>query len=455
MAFLLWKGTMMAAYSAPSSPPRFFYGWIIAATCFCVTLVASGTFMVFGVFINPMATDLGWSHSALAFTYAISSIVSGLGILVIGSVIHTWSVRSLLAWGNLIHGVGLYMTSTVTSIEAFYLWYGLVASLGRSVFLIATTTLITRWFETRRGTAMGLTMAGNGLGPFLFSPLVTWVILRWDWQTAYVVLSVLMTALIGLSCLFLRNAPQDMGLLPYGAPSTPSPPAAAPPASTRRAETLGSLWRPVLRMEGFWTLACINFFCCMCHSVPLVHIVVFAQSAGLSAFASSWVLALMSLSSVAGRVAWGVFADRHGARLTLMLTLFLQGTLVLWLVNTQDPVIFFLYAIAWGFGYGGVNTQYGVVARELYGPRFFGPGFAGQMCFAMMGMAVGGFLGGYLYDISHSYTVTWLISFGAGLISSLLAMDLITQGEHARAEHAAVAAVPPAHAAERGTSRIA
>ena len=418
--------------------PRFFYGWIITITCFFVTLVASGTLMAFGVFINPMAAALGWSHSSLSFTYAISSIVSGLAILAVGSLIHRYSIRNMLFWGNLIHGIGLYMTSTVTTVEGFYLWYGFVSSIGRSVFMIATTTLITRWFDTRRGMAMGLTMAGNGLGPFLFSPLVTWIILRWDWQTAFVVLSLLMTAGIAVCCVFLRNSPHDMGLVPYGAEPTATPPP-SPQQATRPAKNAGSLWGPVLRMEGFWTLAFINFFCCMCHSIPLVHVVGFAQSSGLSPFASSWVLALMSLSSVAGRVTWGIFADRHGPRLTLVLTLFLQGTLVLWLVNTQDPVIFFLYALAWGFGYGGVNTQYGVVARELYGPRFFGPGFAGQMCFAMVGMAVGGFLGGYLYDISHSYAVAWLISFGAGLISSLLAIDLMAQADRGRSPQAAAA----------------
>ena len=91
----------------------------------------------------------------------------------------------------------------------------------------------------------------------------------------------------------------------------------------------------------------------------------------------------------------------------------------------------------WGFGFGGVNTQYGVVARELYGSHHFGPGYAGQMCFSMVGMAVGGFLGGYLYDLSHSYVASWLISVGAGLISSLLAMDLLLQGDRARTAPAA------------------
>ena len=414
----------MAPQIAPTG--RLFFGWIVLAACFLITFLASGTMMAFGVFINPMADDMGWSHSALSFTYAISAIVSGLGILGVGSLMHTHSLRKLLLLGTLIHGIGLYATSTVTTVEGFYFWYGLVTSVGRSVFLISTAALITRWFEKRQGFAMGLTMAGNGLGPFIFSPLVTWVILRWDWQTAFVMLSLTVSSASVLACLFIRNYPHEMGLVPFGAASTTV-------SSKRPTRSLGSVWRDILHMEGFWTLAVINFFCCMCHSVPLVHIVVFAQHAGLSTFASAWVLGLMSLSAVAGRVAWGVFADRHGARLTLIFTLFIQGTLVLWLVNAEDPAIFFLYAVLWGFGYGGVNTQYGVVAREIYGSRGFGPGYSGQMCFAMVGMATGGFLGGYLYDISNGYAVSWMISFAAGLVSALLAMDLMAQNERAQA----------------------
>jgi MFS family permease len=299
--------------------------------------------------------------------------------------------------------------------------------------------------------AMGLTMAGNGIGPFIFSPVVTWMILRWDWQTAFVVLSITMTAFLVLGCLMVCNHPRDMGLEPYGAlPSPTAEPrlAMSQPTPASHAGSVGSLWGSVLRLESFWTLALINFFCCTSHSIPLVHIVGFAQATGLSAYASAWVLAIMSITSVIGRIFWGLFADRHGARLTLMLTLFLQGTLVIWLVNTQDPAIFFLYALCWGFGYGGVGTQYGVVAREVYGMRLFSPGYSGQNCFAMVGMAVGGFLGGYLFDVSHTYVTSWLVSFTAGLVAVLLAMDLVAQGERATVAKAvatpAPAPVPPA-----------
>ena len=196
---------MTTAASASASDPacrRFFYGWVVLAACFMVTTVASGTMMGFGVFITPMAEDMGWSHSALSFSYALSALVTGIGVLIVGSFLHTHSVRFIFFLSTIVHCVGIYMTSTATTIEAFYFWYGFVASVGRSAFFLSTTTLITRWFEKRRGLVMGIMMSGNGVGPFIFSPVITWMIFMWNWQTAYMVLSALMTVCLSVSCFF-------------------------------------------------------------------------------------------------------------------------------------------------------------------------------------------------------------------------------------------------------------
>ena len=224
---------MATAASASASDPacrRFFYGWVILAACFMVTTVASGTMMGFGVFITPMAEDMGWSHSALSFAYSLSAIVTGIGVLIVGSFLHTHSIRLIFFLSTIVHCFGIYMTSTATTIEGFYFWYGFVASAGRSAFFLSTTTLITRWFEKRRGLVMGIMMSGNGVGPFIFSPVITWMIFTWNWQTAYMVLSALMTVCLSVSCFFIRNHPHEMGQAPYGGNPTPVLPQPRPTA---------------------------------------------------------------------------------------------------------------------------------------------------------------------------------------------------------------------------------
>src|SRR2546426_10396275 len=259
---------MTSARSAPASDPacpRFFYGWVILAACFLVTTVASGTMMGFGVFITPMAEDMGWSHSALSFSYSLSAIVTGIGVLIVGSFLHTHSIRLIFFLSTIVHCFGIYMTSTVTTIEGFYFWYGFVASAGRSAFFLSTTTLITRWFEKRRGLVMGIMMSGNGVGPFIFSPVITWMIFMWNWQTAYMVLSALMTVCLSVSCFFIRNHPHEMGLAPYGGNPEPVPAQPRPLShgAPKPARSGGSLWGDVLRLESFWSLSFINIFCCL------------------------------------------------------------------------------------------------------------------------------------------------------------------------------------------------
>src|SRR5499433_217071 len=101
---------MTTAASASASDPacrRFFYGWVILAACFMVTTVASGTMMGFGVFITPMAEDMGWSHSALSFSYSLSAITTGIGVLIVGSFLHSRSVRFIFFVSTLVHCFGI------------------------------------------------------------------------------------------------------------------------------------------------------------------------------------------------------------------------------------------------------------------------------------------------------------------------------------------------------------
>lgn len=110
MDTFLWGAVLRTTHMTASttSTSRLFYGWVVLAACFLTTMVASGTMMAFGVFITPLSDDMGWSHSALSFTYALSAIVSGLGVLGVGSLLHTRSLRSILLWGSIVHGFGIY-----------------------------------------------------------------------------------------------------------------------------------------------------------------------------------------------------------------------------------------------------------------------------------------------------------------------------------------------------------
>jgi MFS family permease len=349
-------------------------------------------------------------------------------------MLNRYSVRKILLIGGMIHALGIMLTSTTSALWHLYLFYGILASVGRSTFNISYVILVNRWFQEKRGIAMGFIMSGQGMGPFLFSPFASYLIVAYSWQTAFFVIGAMMAIGTLLACLFIRNTPEEMGLRPLGAsckaadaPSTSA--SRKTSGTTPRSKGSRSVWGEIVRTESFWILSLTHFFCCICHAIPLLHVAAFANVSGLSALASAWVLGTMGLMTFVGRFYWGLFTDKHGSQFTLMLTTTLQAVFVLWLIDTSDPIIFILFSVFWGFGYAGVSVQYGIIARDIFPAHIMSSAYAGVSCFAMIGMALGGYLGGILFDISHTYITSWWVSLICGLIAALLAMDMARKAE--------------------------
>lgn len=418
-----------------------FYGWIMVFGIFLMVVVSAGIFMSFGVFLNPLLEDFGWTRGTISLAYSIFMLTGGVCTLLIGGIVEHYSIRKILVIGGTIHAIGIMLTSTTQELWHLYIFYGVLASMGRSTFNISYVTLVNRWFHEKRGIAMGFIMSGQGMGPFLFSPFATSLIVAYSWRTAFFVIGAMMLSAAVIAWLFVRNHPQDMGVRALGAPpsATPSP---ASSTVSNKTPKLDKVWGRVLRNEYFWLLSLTHFFCCICHAIPLVHVAAYANVAGLSKLASAWVLGAMGLMSFAGRLYWGFFADRYGSRLALMVTTTLQAIFMLWLIKTQDPLVFFLFAIFWGFGYAGVTMQYGIISRDVFPTAIRGPAFAGVSCSAMLGMASGGFLGGILYDISQTYDTAWKVSLITGAIAALIAMEMARKAERERIQ--AAATEPPA-----------
>jgi MFS family permease len=418
-----------------------FYGWVVVSAIFVIVVLSAGIFTSFGVFMNPLLDAFGWTRGTVSLAYSIFMLSGGICTLTVGGMLHRYSVRKILLVGGMIHAFGIMLTATTSTLWHLYVFYGILAAMGRSTFNISYVILVNRWFQEKRGIAMGYIMSGQGMGPFLFSPFASYLIVAYSWQTAFFVIGAMMAVGIFFACLFIRNTPEEMGLQPLGASSgirgagSVSQPKRNPTAA-HASKGVRSVWGEILHTESFWLLSLTHFFCCICHSIPLVHVAAFANVSGLSALASAWVLGTMGLTSFAGRLYWGFFADKHGSRFTLMLTTTLQAIFMLWLINTSDPVVFILFSIFWGFGYAGVTMQYGIIARDIFPPHIMSSAYAGVSCFAMVGMALGGYLGGILFDISLTYITSWWASLICGLIAALLAMDMARKAEQEKLDDA-------------------
>jgi MFS family permease len=403
-----------------------YYAWVILAVCFLVSALIAGINTSFGVFLVPLSHQFGWSAGAISFAYSLFMLVNGFSAFGVGRVGDKYGSRLVFFIGGVLFGLSLILTSTMTEVWHLYLWYGVLAGIGRSPLNVTLVSMISRWFSKHRGLVMGIVNSGTGAGSSLFTPFTSWLIVAFSWQEAYVVMAVMVWVSLTAAVMLLRDDPRDMGYLPYGEEDAQSEPAKASKKSGAKPQPKGLEWElgDAMRTLQFWELGILHFCCCMCHAIPLVHIVPYAIRSGLAPTTAASILAAIGVFSFLGRIMWGILADRWGPKPAYVLAVFQQGLMMVWLLGTTNPVMFFLFAFFWGIGYGGTMPPYALFVKDYYGLKSFGAIYGGIMVLASLGMAAGGYLGGFLFDLSGSYQPAWVLSLVAGIVTAFVALDL-------------------------------
>src|SRR5207244_7634432 len=169
-------------------------------------------------------------------------------------------------------------------------------------------------------------------------------------------------------------------------------------------------------------IALTYFACCAAHSGPIFHMVTHAIDHGVPAVAAATVLSAASLASLSGKIVCGLVADRVGATRTLVAGLALQAVAVSLYVFTRDLASFYAVAVVFGFAYGGAMPLYAILVREYFGGRVMGTVFGAVGSVATLGMALGPWAGGWLYDTFGSYFWLYMGSFGIGLGAVAIAL---------------------------------
>src|SRR5258708_35518853 len=177
----------------------------------------------------------------------------------------------------------------------------------------------------------------------------------------------------------------------------------------------------VLRAPQFWAIALTHFACCAAHSGPIFHMVTHAIDQGVVPMVAATVLGVSGLSSIAGRSGCGLIADRFGAKRTLIAGLALQAVMVFVYLFTRDAGAFYAAAVVFGVAYGGVMPLYALVTREYFGERVMGSAYGAVFLISTLGMGLGSFAGGVIYDRLGSYAWLFLASFAIGAMAVVLA----------------------------------
>jgi len=348
-----------------------------------------------------------WSRSAISTTALINWMAMGAGSFFWGVVSDRVGSRAVTVAGGSLLGLALVLSGQATALWQLHVTFGLGVGFAAGAFLTPLSATATKWFTANRGLAVGIVSAGGGVGMLVISPLVSWLTSAYDWRVAMIALGDLAWLVTIPVALLIRNAPAEMGAVARGG-------AAAP----QRNFSTGQ----VLRAPQFWAIALTHFACCAAHAGPIFHMVTHAIDQGVAAMLAATVLGVSGLSSIAGRIACGLIADRFGAKPTLIVGLAFQAVMVFAYLFTRDTWSFYAAAVAFGLSYGGVMPLYALVTREYFGEKVMGTAYGAVFLVSTLGMGLGSWAGGWIHDAFGTYAWLFICSAAIGVMAMVLAL---------------------------------
>ena len=376
------------------------YGWVIVGTGLVVTCIGLGTGLSLGVFLQPISAAMGWSRAGISAAALLTFIFMGLGSFLWGALSDRFGTHVVVLAGGVLLGLGLVAASRASTLWQFQLLFGVIVGLASGSFFAPLTATTARWFVEHRSLAVALVSAGTGLGSSTVTPLARWLISTYDWRTAMLVIGDLAWLVIIPAAFLVREAPARK--------SAAGSATAAPEGGTL---TVGQ----ALRTPQFAAIAFTFFACCAAHSGPIFHMITHALDRGIPTMAAATVLSVAGLGSLTGRILCGLIADRIGAKRVLVSGLALQAFAIMLYVFTHELTGFYGLAALFGFSYGGVMPLYAILVRDYFGDRIMGSVFGAVAFASTLGMALGPWAGGWLYDTFGSYFWMFIASSAIGL----------------------------------------
>lgn len=397
-----------------SKKPRFFYGYIIVLVSFCIMLAVVGTFYSFGVFFEPILVEFGWTRGITSGAYSLCILLSSCVGLVAGKLSDRLGPRFILGAGGLFSGAGYLLMAQISTVWQVYLFFGLIEGIGIGCTIAPLLSTIPRWFVKKRGLMMGLFLSSCGLGTMIIPPVATQFILNYGWRFTFVVIGgiILVTVIVGAQ--FLKREPSQIGQLPYG---------------EKEAESLDLQhklfsFRQVIRISQFWMLAGIYASTMFCAGIIFLHIVPHMTSLGTPVTTAANVLAVIGGVGIAGRFLMGAVADRIGNKPPLLFGLVMMTACLLWLLIANELWMFYLFAVIFGFAYGNLIVLESPLGAELFGLGSLGMLVAGVEFVSSILMTPSPIVAGYIYDITSSYQLAFLLAILLSVMALLLALFL-------------------------------
>lgn len=397
--------------------PRLHYAWIVLAVCFVCLLGAAAVRSVPGIILRSLEAEFGWSRDTVSLAVSVNLLLFGLAGPFLGRLMDRFGPRGVTLWTLALLGLGAGGTLWMREPWQLILLWGVVVGAGSAgTSMVMGSALANRWFQARRGLALGILGAAMSAGQLLFTPLLMRLNLEFGWRAATLLAAVAIGGVVlPLAIVFLRDEPQDVGLQPYGATGTATPRPQPDPQPMRNA----------VRSPAFWLLASSFGICGLTTSgLFQTHLIPHGVEHGFPEMTMAVALGLMGAADIFGTIGSGWICDRYGQRLPLALYYLLRGASLLALPFIDSTGQLMAFSVVYGLNWLSTVPATSALAADLFGKRNVGVVF-GWIFFAhQAGAAVASYAAGLLRtllgDYGLAFTFAGLFALaGTGLVLCL------------------------------------
>lgn len=382
---------MTPAHADPYAPDGAYAWFRLAISILLSTLGGSGIWAVV-VVLPAVQADFGVDRADASISYTFTMLGFAAGNVFVGRLVDRWGIVWPVIGSAVALSAGFALAGLSNGIWTFSLAQGVLVGAGTGATFGPLIADLSHWFNKRRGIAVAAAACGNYLAGALWPSFIKWSLGSGDWRTTYfMIAAICIVAMLPLALMLRRP-----------------PPESARSADMPAAGKFGALSTGLSPRTLQILLICAGLGCCVAMSMPQVHIVSYCVDLGYGVARGADMLAIMVGGGVVSRLLSGFLADAIGGVKTLLISSVAQCLALFLFLPFDGLASLYLVSLIFGLSQGGIVPSYAIIVREYLPAREAGQRVGLVIMATILGMALGGWMSGWIYDLTGSYQAAFL-----------------------------------------------
>ena len=383
------------------------YSWYRLAVSLVIAVVGNAGMWAVILVLPAVQKEFGIGRADATLPYILTMIGFAIGNLVIGRAVDRFGVHIAISGAAVASAIGYCLSALSPSVSLLSMLHFIIG-FGTSACFGPLIADISHWFLRRRGVAVAIAASGNYLSGVIWPFFLTPIMASYGWRGAYVALGVsTLVIMVPMTLLLRKRISQSM---------------------TDKADAIS---KSAVRSTGFspntmqLLLAVAGVACCVAMAMPQVHIVALCIDLGFGAVAGSQMLSLMLFGGVVSRLVSGILADKFGGLITLLLGSTAQCIGLFLYLPFDGLVSLYIVSLVFGLSQGGIVPSYAIIVRETMPAREAGARVGFVIMATILGMALGGWMSGWIYDLTGSYDMAFYNGIAWNILNMSIAAFLL------------------------------